>query len=36
MKAKVFYAAETKLFNAIFTDENQQVKTEMQIGCCQF
>lgn len=26
MKAKVFYAAETKLFNAIFTDENQQVK----------
>lgn len=26
MKAKIFYAAETKLFNAIFTDENQQVK----------
>ena len=26
MKAKVFYAAETKLFNAIFTNENQQVK----------
>lgn len=26
MKAKMFYAAETKLFNAIFTNENQQVK----------
>lgn len=26
MKAKVFYGAETKLFNAIFTNENQQVK----------
>lgn len=26
MKAKIFYAAETKLFNAIFTNESQQVK----------